>query len=626
MLSAVVAVVAMACSTDAEIVEVERIVEVEKIVEVEGKTKIVEVAGETKIVEVAGETKIVEVVKEVEVIKEVAVEGKTKIVEVAGETKIVEVIKEVEVRVEVEVEKEIISEKILVATPTAPPAGTPRFGGTLRVVSQASIATLDAVWSPFYVVVAVAQHLYETPLGWDNNLLPAPRMVDTWSVSADGTIYSFTLRDGMTFHDDQAVTSLDLVASLNRWLPGGSAKATLMRDFTAEEPFVAIDDLTFEIRMNQPYGGVIASVAAPHWGPFVMPARISSVTDVTEGVNEYIGSSPYKLVRWDQGYQVVLERHEGYKSRSEAADHMAGGAVSYLDKIIWLEVPDEETKIAGLLTGEWDVVDGAGFDFFQPLTDDPSIIVPLYKPGHRSAMNISPNNPPFGNESLVLTDAQLNARKAVQATIDIEEVMFSLGDSNLWALCPAIYYCGTPLETYEASELYNQANPDLGKTLLAASDYDGETVVLLNPTDYGTITPTGIVLRAQMQDIGLNVEMPAYDWATIVGLFGQTDSYHMFTDWYVHWCCDDPVAWPNRDGVPGRHPYNEEGIELRIAYAQATDQAERFALVEQLQRNMYEEVISILLGQFFSIYPHTVELKNFEVKAIPFYVNTWVER
>jgi peptide/nickel transport system substrate-binding protein len=595
ILAALSAVIFAACASDPEIVEVERVVEVVKEVQVPVE---VEVPVEIERKEI------------VEVEKVVTVE--------------IEVVKEVEV--EVEVERVEIQTKLEVATPTPPPAGTPRFGGTLRIVSQASIATLDAVWSPFYVVVAVGQHLYETPLGWNSNLTPGPRMVDSWTVSDDERVYTFTLRDGMTFHDGQAVTSADVVASLKRWLPGGSARATLMRDFTAEEPFLAIDDLTFEIRMNQPYGGVIPSVSPPHWGPFVMPERIAGTTAVTEGANEYIGSSPYRLVRWDQGYQVVLERHEGYKARSEPADHMIGASVSYLDKLIWLEVPDEETKIAGLQTGEWDVVDGAAFDFFQPLTDDPSIVVPLYKPGHRSAMNISPNNPPFGNESLVLTDAQLNARKAVQATIDIEAVMHSLGDSNLWTLCPAIYYCGTPLETFEAGEFYHQANPDLGMELLAASDYDGETVVLLNPTDYGTITPTGIVLRAQMQDIGLNVEMPALDWATIVGRFAETDSYHMFTDWYVHWCCDDPIAWPNRDGVPGRHPYNEEGIELRVAYAQATDQAERFALVELIQRNMYEEVISILLGQFFSIYPHTADLKNFEVKAIPFYVNTWLER
>ena len=573
-----------------------------------------------------------EVVREVEVPVEVE-----KVVTVEVE-KVVEVVREIEVPVEVEkvvtvevekiveVVREVEVERVVIATPTSLPAGTSRFGGTLRIISQASIATLDPVWSPFYVVVAVGQHLYETPLGWNSELTPGPRMVDSWTVSDDERVYTFKLRDGMTFHDGRAVTSADVVASLRRWLPGGSAHATLMRDFTTGWPFVAIDDLTFEIRMNRLYGGVIASISAPHWGPFVMPERIAGPTAVTQGVNEYIGSSPYRLVRWDQGYQVVLERHEGYKARSEPADHMIGASVSYLDRLIWLEVPDEETKIAGLQSGEWDVVDGAAFEFFRRLTDDPDVGVALYKPGHKSAMNISPNNPPFGNESLVLTDAQLSARKAVQATIDIEEVMHSLGDANLWTLCPAIYYCGTSLETFEAEEFYNQANPDLGRELLAASDYNGETVVLLNPTDYGTITPTGVVLKAQMEDIGLNVEMPAFDWATIVGRLYRTDTYHMFTDWYVHWCCGDPIAWPSRDGVPGRHPVNEEGVELRVAYAQATDQAERFALVEQIQRNLYEEVVSILLGQFFSIYPHTADLKNFEVKAIPFYVNTWLER
>jgi peptide/nickel transport system substrate-binding protein len=550
-----------------------------------------------------------------------------------GET-IVEkpVVQTVIVEKEVPLEKEVVSTvvveqtKIAIATPTPPPAGQAKFGGTLRVVSQASIATLDAVWSPFYVVVAVAQHLYETPLGWNTELLPAPRMVDTWNVSPDGRTYTFSLRQGQSFHDGQPLTAKDVVASLNRWLPGGSAAAGLMRNYVKETPFVVVDNLTFEVRMNEPYGAVISTLAKPHWGPFVMPERIAGTTQVTEGTTEYIGSSPYKLVRWDQGDKVVLERYEGYQPRTDKANHMVGAAISYLDGITWLEIPDEETKIAGLETGEWDVVDGAAFDFFKRLSSNADIVVPLYKPGHRSAMNISANNPPFGNESLRLTQEQLKARLAVQAAIDIEAVMFSLGDHDLWTLCPAIYYCGTSLETNEAAEYYNQANPEKGKQLLAESGYKGETVVLLNPTDYGTITPTGVVLKQQMEGIGLKVEMPALDWATIVGKFANTDEYHMFTDWYVHWCCQDPVEWPSRDGVPGRHPINDEGIELRIAYAQAQTQEERFALVEKIQRNMYEEVISILLGQFFSIYPHTADLKNFEVKAIPYYVNTWLEQ
>ena len=56
---------------------------------------------------------------------------------------------------------------------------------------------------------------------------------------------------------------------------------------------------------------------------------------------------------------------------------------------------------------------------------------------------------------------------------------------------------------------------------------------------------------------------------------------------------------------------------MRVAYAQATEQAERFALVELIQRNMYEEVISILLGQSFSIYPHRGDLKRTSGKGDP---------
>ena len=73
------------------------------------------------------------------------------------------------------------------------------------------------------------------------------------------------------------------------------------------------------------------------------------------------------------------------------------------------------------------------------------------------------------------------------------------------------------------------------------SDYAGETAVILNPTDYGTITPLGPVLKSVMEDIGYAVEMPALDWATVTSMFGNTDSYSLATDWYSHWCCGNPI-------------------------------------------------------------------------------------
>jgi len=621
VLSAIIAVVAAGCSSDPEIVEVIKEVKVagETITEIVEVEKIVEVAGETvevtKIVEVAGET-VTEIV-EVE-----------KIVEVAGETvtEIVEVEKIV-------IEKIIVeTEKILVATPT-PDVGTtgPIFGGDLRIVSQGSISTLDPVFSLFYVVNAVATQIYEGLYGWDGNLEAQPRVAESFSTNADGTIYTFTLRSGIKFHDGTTLTSNDVIASINRWRDAGTPAAGIVRRFTDDDAIQAIDDLSFRWVFDEPLGAVIFILGIPHGLMPMMPASEAN-TPFTEPVPGNVGTGAYKFVEWLQGDKVVLERFTDFSARSEASTPgaYAGENIAYLDSITFLEIPDEETKIAGLQTGEWDVVDGAAFDFFAGLTQDPDLGVALYKPGNRSNVYLNPQIPPF---------SYLKGRQALMTGIDIEDFMFALGPNDLWITCPALYYCGTPLETdighrfdVELSDGttqtigYDVNNMALAQQLLNESDYAGETAVILNPTDYGTITPLGPVLKSVMAEIGYAVEMPALDWATVTSMFGNTDSYSLATDWYSHWCCGNPIQDHLISGTLDFIIRDEDLINLQLEFVRETDAGKRFEIVEEIQQQRWQKVTSLSLGQFFPIVPHTNDLKGFEVKAIPFYINTWLER
>jgi peptide/nickel transport system substrate-binding protein len=522
-------------------------------------------------------------------------------------------------------------EKVLIATPTVPPAmGDPRFGGTLRIVSQASIPTLDSVWSFATTAIAVSQHLYETLYGWDSEIVPRPRMADSFTLSSDGKTYTFNLREGLTWHDGTPVTSEDVTTSLERWLQGASAAAGMIREFAEEDTYNILNDSTFEFRLKSPFGAVIDAFSPAEFAPLMMPKRLS-LTPPTEGVEEFIGSGPYKFTSWSPGDRVVLDRFEAYVPRGEPADHMVGASVAYLDQLIWLEIPDEETKIAGLETGEWDLVDGAGLDFYDRLSQHGDLTIPVYKPGHRSNAPLNGFVPPFGNpESEApagerFTDSALKARLAAQAGIDVEEIQSSLGPDNLWITCPAINYCGTPLETDFGSELYNENDKVKAKRLLDESGYAGETVVLLNPTDYATITPVGIVLKSELEKIGFDIEMPALDWATIVPKF-STDEWQVFASWSVHSCCGNPLSDEMTAGEGHAYPKVPKIAELRLKWATETDPAERFRIVEQIQKLAYENVVALYLGVFFSIYPHTADLKNLEIKALPFYANTWLER
>ena len=530
----------------------------------------------------------------------------------------VEVVKTVEVVVEkIEtVEKIVEVEKIVIATPTPPPAGTAQFGGTLRIVSQASVATLDPYWTQAYVTAAVASHLFEQPFGWDSGLNEKPQMVDTWSISSDSLTYTFTLRSGLLFHDGTRVTADDVVTSFTRWLGGQDAAAGLMRDFVADPSFSVVDDLTFNVNLTEPFGAVTDGMARPWSGVSVMPTRIVNVPSST-AVEEWIGSSPYKFASWEPGYQIILERFDDYKVDSRPADGYTGARVAYADRLIWLEVPDEETKIAGLETGEWDVVDGAGLDFFDRLDKNPDITVPLYKPGHRAAIGLIPTHPPF--DDLVL-------RNAVQTGLDYEALMASLGDSRLWELNASYFYAGTPWESDAGAEFYNINDQDLARELVQQSDYAGEEIVYLNPTDYATITPIGIVAKQQLQGIGINVNQPAHDWATVVTMLGDPDAFDAWGSWGVHWCCGDPIRSSIFGGDQAFWPRLPKIQRLRREYAQEVDFAKRKALIDQIQIEGYKAVLWVEPGVFFSIYPHTADYKNFEVKAMPYYINAWLTR
>src|SRR5436190_11380495 len=89
---------------------------------------------------------------------------------------------------------------------------------TLRFVAQADLKILDPVWTTAYITRNHSYLVYDTLFGTDEKLTVRPQMVDKHSVSKDGLKYSFTLRDGLKWHDGQPVVAEDCVESLKRWM------------------------------------------------------------------------------------------------------------------------------------------------------------------------------------------------------------------------------------------------------------------------------------------------------------------------------------------------------------------------------------------------------------------------
>jgi len=188
---------------------------------------------------------------------------------------------------------------------------------TLRVVPHANITILDPIWTTAFVTRNHGYMIYDTLFGTDLAGKVKPQMVDKWNVSKDNLTWTFTLREGLEFHDGKPVTSEDVVASLKRWSSRDSFGGVLAKSV---DTYTTPDAKTFVIKLKQPFGVMLEALGKPSSNvPFIMPARIAA-TPGAEQIKEHIGSGPYKFVpaEYKPGERLVYAKNDKYKPRAEA--------------------------------------------------------------------------------------------------------------------------------------------------------------------------------------------------------------------------------------------------------------------------------------------------------------------
>ena len=121
-------------------------------------------------------------------------------------------------------------------------SGTAQAEKVLRIVPHADLKNLDPIWTTAYITRNHGYMVYDTLFAVDENLKIQPQMIDSWKVSSDNLVYSFTLRDGLKWHDGKPVTAADCVASIARWGKRDGMGQKLM-DYT--KTMDAVDDKTF---------------------------------------------------------------------------------------------------------------------------------------------------------------------------------------------------------------------------------------------------------------------------------------------------------------------------------------------------------------------------------------------
>ena len=88
---------------------------------------------------------------------------------------------------------------------------------TLRVVMHSDLKFIDPIWTTALISADHGYLVYDTLFALDESLTVKPQMVDKWTTSPDNLVWTFTLREGLAWHDGQPVTAADCVASIRRW-------------------------------------------------------------------------------------------------------------------------------------------------------------------------------------------------------------------------------------------------------------------------------------------------------------------------------------------------------------------------------------------------------------------------
>ena len=203
---------------------------------------------------------------------------------------------------------------------------------TLRFVPHSDLKILDPIWTTAYVVRNHGYMVYDTLFGMDAQGEIKPQMVDAYKLSDDKLTWTMTLRDGLMWHDNQPVTTADIIPSIKRWAAKDSMGQKMMSFVASLE---AKDEKTFEIKLKEPTGLVLLALGKPSSNvPFMMPKRVAE-TDSSKQIEEFIGSGPFVFKRdeWIPGSKLVYAKFEGYKPRSEPPSGTTGGKVVKIDRV-----------------------------------------------------------------------------------------------------------------------------------------------------------------------------------------------------------------------------------------------------------------------------------------------------
>lgn len=325
-----------------------------------------------------------------------------------------------------------------------------------------------------------------------------PQLATRWSISEDKTVYSFTLRKVVTFHDGTKFSAKDVKFSLQRAASLGGPPGYLVADFVDTKNIEVISDYKVRIPLKEPYADALKMFSIPIYSPVSSQAYPK---DEFKPKNP-VGTGPYELTSWVKGSKIVMKKFGNY-----------WGEEPKNDKVVWKIYSKGSNLKFALQNREVDMVwRGLGLEDVEGLVSKKKFETSKGV-GQIRFLVFNTQAKPFD---------KVKVRKGIAAVIDrkniINKVYYGLV-SPLYSLLPSSLPSSRPV----FSEEYGEGSVKKAKKYLKKAGYTEENPLKMDfwytPSHYGSLEDElALVIKSQLENTGvIKVTLKSQEWATYIG-------------------------------------------------------------------------------------------------------------
>ncbi len=484
---------------------------------------------------------------------------------------------------------------------------TVESGGTLNIAIDAPPPTLDQPVSTATAARDTSRLIFESLVVTNANHEPVPMLAESIETD-DNQTFTFKLREGILFHNGEEMTADDVVASMERWMEKSTITGNIFNDAT----WTAEDDYTVVLELTSPSSLTLDTIASAKQAAGIMPKDIVESAPA-EGVDEYIGTGPFKFSEWVQDQYIVFEKYDDYQPVDAEPDGLSGRKEALVDEIYFHLVPDTSTRVNGLLTGEYDFAFGIPYDNYDQFLDNDdfkTILTP--SANHLLGLN---NNEGIASDYAI--------REIVNTALNIEEILMAAypHDDFYWLDSGYMDVNIVNWASTAGSKYYNQNDPEKAKQMLEDIGYDGEPFRIMVTRDYDHHYSSAVVIQEQLNQIGMNAELVVYDWPTLLDKREEG-----LDEWDAFITTSSTVSTPPQlialsptwaGGV------NDDSVGERMAAIESAETTEEAQEIwDELQLYAWEELLPIIqIGGFHALYAQSSKVSEVTTSNGPIFWN-----